>query len=303
MNAYITIGASSSGKSTFAEAMVKTSQGKTVNINRDDARRSLFQIKSWKGYNFSKERENLVTEVNRGKIKAACEAGKNVIISDTNLNEYLRYNLINELKSMKFDVHLIWFPVPREELDRRNATRGGWAVNSEVLDRMVSQFDSQFEKRDEKDTVFNVVINKKYTPDVSLPKAVIFDTDGTLAEKNDRNAFDWDKVGEDTPRENVVMLANLLKQQGYKIINVSGRDGVCMKETADWYAKHGIPNDAHFQRAEKDQRPDNIIKAEIFWRDIAPNFNVCFCVDDRDQVVKTWRDMGLECWQVQSGDF
>lgn len=30
MNAYITIGASSSGKSTFAEAMVKTSQGKTV---------------------------------------------------------------------------------------------------------------------------------------------------------------------------------------------------------------------------------------------------------------------------------
>ncbi|QAY01174.1 polynucleotide 5'-kinase and 3'-phosphatase [Aeromonas phage Aswh_1] len=303
MYAYITIGASSSGKSTFAEAMVKTSQGKTVNVNRDDTRRSLFQIKNWKSYNFGKDREALVTEVNRGKVKAAAEAGKNVIISDTNLNEHLRGVMVKDLENMGYEVVFIWFPVSEEELKRRDKTRGGWAVGDVVLNRMIAQFNEQFERRNLTDRVCEETTKKQYEPDLSLPKAVIFDTDGTLAEKNDRNAFDWSKVGEDTPRENVVMLAKLLKEKGYLIINVSGRDGVCMEETAEWYDKHGIPNDAHFQREKGDQRPDNIIKEEIFWRDIAPRFNVCFCVDDRDQVVKTWRGMGLECWQVQPGDF
>lgn len=303
MFAYITIGASSSGKSTFAEAMVKTSQGKTININRDDTRRSLFQIKSWKGYNFGKDRENLVTEVNKSKILAAYNAEKNVVISDTNLNVHLRTALVDSLEKLGYEVVFVWFPVPMEELKRRSKDRGGWAVNDDVLVRMVSQFDEQFPNRGKSDRVVEYVEKKLYTADPSLPMAVIFDTDGTLAEKNERKPFDWDKVGEDTPRDNVVMLANLLKSQGYQIINVSGRDGVCMSDTADWYKTHGIPNDAHFQRDEGDQRPDSIIKEEIFWRDIAPNYNVCFVVDDRDQVVKMWRGLGIECWQVQSGDF
>lgn len=306
MNAYITIGASSSGKSTWAEQMVKSSQGKTVNINRDDERRSLYQIKGWKGYNFGKDRESLVTGVNWAKVIKAHEAGKQVIISDTNLNEKHRQGMIQELKALGYKVTLVWFPVPLEELKRRSASRGGWAVGDVVLERMAAQFDEQFSQHEElggSSIVVRAEEREQYTPDLSLPKAVIFDTDGTLAEKNDRNAFDWDRVGEDTPRENVVMLSKMLKAAGYTIINVSGRDGVCMEATAKWYETHGVPNDLHIQRDEGDQRPDYIIKEEKFWNEIAPFYNVCFVVDDRNSVVKMWRELGIECWQVQEGDF
>ncbi|QMV29068.1 polynucleotide kinase [Aeromonas phage AP1] len=305
MNAYITIGASSSGKSTWAEMMVKKSQGKMVNINRDDTRRSLFQIKSWKGYNFGKDREALVTDVNWRKVLAAHETGKEIVISDTNLNEKFRKVMIKELKDLGYNVTLVWFPVPMEELKHRNSTRGGWSVNDSVLDRMVAQFDDQWSHFDYYGGGIVVDFEPKvrYTPDESLPKAVIFDVDGTVAEKNDRDPFDWSRVKEDTPRHTVIQYAQLLKYRGYVIIVASGRDGVCMQDTYDWCVKYGMPIDVHIQRKPGDQRSDKVIKEELFWEHIAPYYNVTHCVDDRDQVVKMWRDLGIECFQVAPGSF
>lgn len=50
-------------------------------------------------------------------------------------------------------------------------------------------------------------------------------------------------------------------------------------------------------------RPDDDVKYDMFYREVAHRFNVLYVIDDRDKVVKMWRDIGLTCAQVAYGDF
>jgi hypothetical protein len=56
-------------------------------------------------------------------------------------------------------------------------------------------------------------------------------------------------------------------------------------------------------REENDNRKDSVIKEEIFFREIFGKWNVKFVLDDRDQIVRTWRNIGLKCLQVAEGNF
>ena len=56
-------------------------------------------------------------------------------------------------------------------------------------------------------------------------------------------------------------------------------------------------------RPTGDDRRDEAIKRKIYDREIAPRFDVLCVLDDRDQVVRTWRALGLVCLQVAPGDF
>ena len=56
-------------------------------------------------------------------------------------------------------------------------------------------------------------------------------------------------------------------------------------------------------RQNSDRRPDDVIKAEIYETCIEPYYNVLYVFDDRDRVVKMWREKGLTCLQVAEGNF
>ena len=56
-------------------------------------------------------------------------------------------------------------------------------------------------------------------------------------------------------------------------------------------------------RETGDSQPDKIVKRKIYENIIKGRFNVKFVLDDRDQVVRTWRNLGLRCLQVAYGDF
>ncbi len=99
------------------------------------------------------------------------------------------------------------------------------------------------------------------------------------------------------------MLAKMFKTRGYKIIIMSGRDGECFSETIEWITHMGIPVDNLWMREEKNQRCDAIIKEELFDNHVRGKYHVHVVIDDRQQMVDRWRAMGLECWQVNSGDF
>lgn len=299
----ITVGASSSGKSTYAEAEVKKSRGMLVNLNRDSIRIQLFAIKGWGEYKFGKESENLVTAVQRSAIDAAIKSGKNVIVSDTNLKEQYRAEFKKIALDSGYEYRETWFSVGLDELKMRNENRGGWKIGDNMLEQMYNSF---VEQHDDTKFTYNsdfMQSTETYFGDTSLPNAVIFDTDGTTATMVNRRPFDWDKVGFDMPKYNVINHALDLKSRGIKIINLSGRDGICKDATRQWYDRVGMPCDAHFQRETGDQRPDEVIKKEMFFRDIATKYNVLYAVDDRNKVVDMWRSIGLECWQVNSGCF
>ena len=130
-----------------------------------------------------------------------------------------------------------------------------------------------------------------------MNKAVIFDIDGTLAEKGDRSPYDWSKVGEDKPIQPIIDLLHLFQKDGYKIIVFSGRDSVCMRETELWLEKNEIFQDLLFMRTERDNSPDYMVK-ENFYGMVKGDFDIRYVVDDRLQVCKLWHRLGLTLLRV-----
>ena len=166
-------------------------------------------------------------------------------------------------------------------------------------------------------------------------KTVIFDLDGTLANidvRKDKSLkpngkLDWnifaapDSITNwDAPNEPVIKMAQLFKNDGFKIVIFSGRNDRGFFATRDWLKIHNVPYDllvmrpdkfqskawpiAHGNPATPDMRfmPDEILKKAMLDNFVDIN-DVFLVVDDRDKVVKMWRDLGLNTFQVAPGDF
>ncbi len=131
-----------------------------------------------------------------------------------------------------------------------------------------------------------------------LPKAIIFDVDGTLALRSDRSPYSWAKVGLDKPNTIVVQMLLGYRNWGYRIIIVSGREDHCLKETIEWLALHGIVYDKLFMRKAGDGTKDETVKQLIYCCDISPHYNVVAVVDDRPRVCRMWRALGLPVIQI-----
>jgi hypothetical protein len=131
---------------------------------------------------------------------------------------------------------------------------------------------------------------------------VIVDLDGTLAHMVNREPFDWDLVENDEVDKTIKELVDFLATK-YIILIVSGRDECCRMETMYWIHKNKIPCNELYMREHKDKRKDFIVKKDLYESNIKDNHNVLFVLDDRDQSVKGWRDLGLKCLQVQEGNY
>ena len=136
---------------------------------------------------------------------------------------------------------------------------------------------------------------RKYVPDTSKPKAVLVDLDGTLAMNTHRDIHDYsEKVKTDTVRWDVVtLMEQFALYHGAHIIALSGRDGVCYTHTKEWLEENAIMFDCLYMRKEGDRRCDTIIKEEIFWEHIAPNYNVLAVFDDRPRMIRKFKDIGI----------
>jgi|SRR5881394_2635933 len=135
---------------------------------------------------------------------------------------------------------------------------------------------------------------------------IICDIDGTAAKRNGRSPYDYTKVDTDLPNEPLRTIIYVLHKFGYGIVYVSGREDTdkCRRDTEKWLVKHSFPRGKLYMRAEGDRREDSIVKTEIYNRDILANYaNILVVFDDRNRVVKKWRELGLACFQVEEGDF
>lgn len=285
MKAYVTVGVSASGKSSLAKKMME--EGKVQGIvERDQIRRNLFNFQQWSEYKFSREKESQVSDVHRAMIEGfASLGGCNIIVSDTNLNESHRNTLIAFLESTGFEVEVIDCDVTWEEACRRDEQRK-FSVGRKVLYKQWQQWIEY--KKLKGDWYY-------YKPSTSLPNAVVFDIDGTVAHMHNRGPFDWDKVGDDSPKIGVVQLAQFYRKLGLCVIFLSGRDGVCYEKTRCWITRNIFCDGDYelFMRAEGDTRKDSIVKLELFKNNIADNYYVTSLFDDRPQVVNMWYDIGI----------
>ena len=78
---------------------------------------------------------------------------------------------------------------------------------------------------------------------------------------------------------------------------------VVCEDTVEWLVRYGLGGFPLLMRTTGDHRPDYIIKQELFDEHIRPYYNVSMAWDDRNQVVRLWREMGIPTFQVADGNF
>lgn len=136
------------------------------------------------------------------------------------------------------------------------------------------------------------------------PEAVIFDVDGTLALRGDRDPYDWSSAGADKPNGPVVRVLHALARSGIAIVYVSGRVEDARSITENWIDREIGVGGRLYLRRSGDTRRDAIVKRELHDQHIRNSFTVLMVFDDRNQVVRMWRDeLSLPCFQVADGDF
>lgn len=284
------------GKSTFAHQWLKEGE-RRARVNRDDIRMQFFGKET--GVD-----ENMVTQIEHMQVDSLLKSGYSVVVDDTNIRHKYIKAFVSIAKKHNAVVAIKQFDVDVKTAKARNESRakaGGRDVPGEVIERMAQQLKSS--GRFNIDAEYVVEAVEPYVRPLNKQQAYLFDIDGTLAEMVARGPFEWDKVGNDNPRHQVVNTLQALYGCGYRIIVMSGRDAVCQRETIDWLDRNEIPFDDIFMRPEGDMRKDNIVKQELFDKYVRFNYDVVAVFDDRQQVVDMWRAMGVDCFQVQEGNF
>jgi len=295
----ITRGLPASGKTTWAKQ-----QHHLVRVNRDDLRRmlhgGLVADESRRG---RAERE--VTAAHHAAVEALLRAGADVVCDDTNL----RGRVVREFAELaaRCKAHFTvrdFTDVGVEECLRRDALRTGEDHVGETVIRSMHQRYLAGRALPLPLPVLEESTGVTYEPPPDAPRAVLVDIDGTVALFNGRSPYDMTRVGEDRPNEPVIAAVRAMHAAGHEIVFCSGRSDDCREATEAWLAEHvGVPYRGLFMRRFGDQRRDSIVKAEIFENEIRSRFHVVGVFDDRQQVVRMWRGLGLTVFQVAEGDF
>jgi predicted kinase len=298
------------GKSTKAREMQAERGGRVV--ERDEIRYMLYG-------RYTNCDEKLVTNVQDRLIEEGLRMGENVFVSDMNLRNAYVTRLIR--KAWEFGDEYEIVDMSDVEFDvcvARNNSLVRQVQGKVVPDAVLHTNYNKFIKgKTYPLPVFidqGVVLEKqwkKYIPDTRKTKTIVVDIDGTVAKMKDRGPFDEHLVGQDDVHEAVIQMVEHAASAEIKIIFMSGRTQGCYEATRAWliekmpwleYDWAGVSWDL-FMREVGDQRSDDVVKHEMFHKFVAPGHNVLYVIDDRNKVVKMWREIGLVCAQVAEGDF
>lgn len=282
---HITRGLPASGKSTFARSWVEEDPDRRANVNRDDLR-SMLHNGEW-----ARTLEPTVITSRNALISTLLRRGIDVVCSDTNLPNQVVRDLMNIAVSASATVIIQDFTnVPLAECRARNESRAD-SVPDEIIVSMHRRYlagkpyplpTPSLPLRAPLDAV-------PYVPVPNTPRAILVDVDGTLADHNGR----------------VIEAVRNYHSLDYAVIFMSGRSDGCRIATESWLGKYvGYWSDSELHmRPAGDARRDDIVKLELFNEYVRYQYDIRAVFDDRNSVVKMWRSLGLQVFQVNEGDF
>ena len=301
---WILKGLPASGKTTWAKEQVAKSNCAIKRVNKDDLRLMLDSGRHSKG------NESYVLQMRDNIILTALDLGKSVIVDDTNfhpkheerIRELVRdfnkglYGDNNSLKN-PVQVKIRYFYITPEEAIKRDLKRPN-SVGAKVIWNMYNEYLKPKEDSEKSPELL------KQNP--KLPHAIICDLDGTIALMNGRSPYEYEKCDTDLLNKPIKkLLLHYCDHADIPIIFLSGRDGSSRDKTLAWLKKHNLilDMDSLYMREAGDNRKDCIIKKELFDKYIKDKYYIDLVLDDRNQIVEMWRNMGLTCLQVADGDF
>ena len=290
----ITRGLPGSGKTTWARG-----QAGAARVNRDDLRRMMHGGMVGQGW-----AEVHVNLAQRAQVEALLTAGVNVICDDTNL----RGSVVRELAELglRCGAEIVirdFTDVPLSVCLERDAGRPE-SVGEEVIRDMYRRYLAGRSLPLPVPEIHTPITGARYAPPAGAPTAVLVDIDGTVALMDDRDPHDSSRVFQDRPNHAVIEAVRAMHAAGHLVVYCSGRPEQCRADTLAWLNEHvGVAHDGLHLRADGDQRRDSVVKAEIFEREIRHRYHVVGVFDDRAQVVRMWRALGLTVFHVAYGDF
>ncbi len=287
----LTIGISNSGKTTWVNELCQLG---LVNLNRDALRADHFtKSGNLSDYKYTKQKEKDITKMQFTMATNYADLGYTIVVSDTNLNPETRQRWLEWASENNYLYEEKVFDVEPHTCKNRNIKRE-YSVPPHVIDQQYLQMRKY------------LGLPTTYEYQAGLKESIIIDLDGTVADMvGVRQPFDWDKVGQDKRHQDIIDLVETLNDSGLYPIFLSGRDGICERDTRIWINQNLDVNFGYklFMREAGDMRADSIVKEELFDKHIRGKYNVKYVIDDRDQVVQRWRAMGLRVLQVANGSF
>lgn len=141
---------------------------------------------------------------------------------------------------------------------------------------------------------------------------IVIDLDGTLFDCSHRIDFakskQWDdfhsRLEADLVFEDVW---RLIHAGAFKVMALTGRTETYRQQTLTKFINHNIAVDWLLMRPNDDFRSDVEVKLglleQFFGSKSKTLEQVVFALDDRDRVVEGFRNYGLSCWQVRTGEY
>lgn len=273
--------------------------------------------------------------------KKAISEGKSIVVDRMGFNRDQRNRYLDPAKAAGYETEIIVLHQPYSVcLERVCARTNHETIKDEASARgALGLFFSKYERV--QDNEANKIT--RIWPDGPKEMAIYSDLDGTLCDVEHRRHFvrppantlvgpdgsmvnvfgDLDPWPLDKPlpkfkknwknffknlsydpvNKPVMEVLKKFSKDGYSIVYATGRPDNYKRETAIWLHDNDAPVGHLFMRRRDDNRDDDIVKEIILDFEILTRYNVLFCLDDRDQVVRMLRKRGLTVFQVADGDF
>jgi len=317
-----------SGKSRKAAEVIKKEPTRWVRINRDDLRGMCVGPGNNPYSGNRNEREDLVRNFKAELVRQAIREGFDVILDDTHLVPKTVRSMHDLAKSIG-DIKVIEVGINESVATciERDSKREGFAhVGEKVIKDMARGAGlDKGRKLSDKEAYYpprwapgqGGDNGMAYEFDPALPTTIDSDLDGTASLLNGRDPYDATNCDQDPPNTPVIecikgmyvyLCARAVKEnrdpKTIKILFTSGRQEKYREPTERFLAEHlpGIPYELHMRKTG-DQRKDAVIKREMYDNEIKGKWNILFILDDRNQVVDNWREMGFHTFQVAPGNF
>ena len=298
----VLVGISNSGKSTWAKSQWDKNPEQVVIINRDKIRECLFGycengISHYYDHKDFLLLETKVTRYEETLIAEALADNKHVIVDKTHLN----ISFLRKYKYWNVPTDLKIFNIELEEALLRNRRRLLRRVPSEIIKKQHKKFLKLKKKLNDKPIDFSTTTIEQLS---LLPSCIIFDIDETLAHIKDRDIYDLSKVHTDILDLYVGKLYNYLDKPdtNYRLIICTGRSETAKYVTHKWLSSLNLKYHSLHMRKENDKRADYVVKEEM-WREIAKQYFIVGIFDDRLQVVRRARALGLKVFNVEYNNF
>lgn len=293
-----------SGKTTLANAWVAEDPGWRARVSRDDIATQLYGSPHF----LNRHQTETVATVEHNMVTTLLKAKLSVVVDSVNLRirDVQDWQSKSAKTSIPLEIEDVW-AVPGDASKSLNLCIKRYKENFVGVDgeAIVRDYFGRYVVKGKYPIIPEMVSDQEatgewqtYVPDESLPDAYIFDIDGTIAQMFGRSPFAWDRVGEDEPITNVIEVAKALHKAGFEIVLVSGRDVVCFDITSSWLEVSEVIHSALHMKPLNSKQADDKFKHEVFYKEIAPKYNVRGVFDDRLRVCRMWEEIGLTLFRV-----